>query len=141
MAIDWEGLEDNANDVESVSSNYKSSSRLPNMIESRFLNKISFHLSLVFLDTLVQTTFLNGIRQGLGILLKQKTLGRNKIIKPTNTQKTIKTPQNPLKTKTQCPFSEKCFFFTPVNYGILACHWLKKIILASTTGSLLLGEI
>jgi hypothetical protein len=32
---DWEGSEDNANYVESISSKYKSSSSLPNMIEYR----------------------------------------------------------------------------------------------------------
>ncbi len=31
--MDWEGSEDDANDVESVSSNYKCSSSLSNMIE------------------------------------------------------------------------------------------------------------
>ncbi len=33
LAIDWKGSEDNANDVESISSTYKSSSSIPNMIE------------------------------------------------------------------------------------------------------------
>ncbi len=37
LAMDWEGSKDDANDVESVSSNYKSSSSLLNMIEERCL--------------------------------------------------------------------------------------------------------